>query len=40
MKKKYLIITGGSGFIGAELVKFFLDKEFFLINNKNKVFFI
>lgn len=30
MKKKYLIITGGSGFIGAELVKFFLNKKYFI----------
>jgi len=34
---KKAIVTGGNGFIGSNLVKFLLDKNFFVINiDKNK----
>ncbi len=31
MKKKYLIVTGGAGFVGSNLIKFFLEKTKFNI---------
>ena len=34
---KKLIVTGGNGFIGSNLVKFLLKKDYFVINiDKNK----
>ena len=29
---KKFVVTGGSGFIGSNLVKFLLDKNYFVIN--------
>jgi len=29
---KRFVVTGGSGFIGSNLVKFLLDKNYFVIN--------
>ena len=29
MKKKYIVITGGAGFIGSNLVKYFINKTKF-----------
>ena len=31
MKKKYLVVTGGAGFVGSNLIKFFLEKTKFNI---------
>ena len=31
MKKKYLVVTGGAGFVGSNLIKFFLEKTKFKI---------
>ena len=34
---KKAIVTGGNGFIGSNLIKFLLDKKYFVINiDKNK----
>ena len=34
---KKIIVTGGNGFIGSNLVKFLLSKKYFVINiDKNK----
>ena len=34
---KKVIVTGGNGFIGSNLINFLLDKNFFVINiDKNK----
>jgi len=32
MRKDRILITGGSGFIGTNLVQYFLDKNLTLIN--------
>ena len=29
MKKKYIVVTGGAGFIGSNLIKYFLNKTKF-----------
>ncbi len=31
MKKNIIVITGGAGFVGSNLIKFFLDKTKFKI---------
>ena len=40
LKKKKILITGGSGFVGKRLISFLKNKnvEVFAIENKNKVF--
>ena len=32
MKKTKVIVTGGSGFIGSNLVKYLLKKKYYVIN--------
>ena len=34
--KKYIIVTGGSGDIGSEIVKFLIKKDYKVINLDNK----
>ena len=31
MKKKYIVVTGGTGFIGSNLIKYFINKTKFHI---------
>ena len=31
MKKKYIVVTGGAGFVGSNLIEYFLEKTNFTI---------
>ena len=38
MKKKYIVVTGGAGFIGSNLIKYLINKTMFNIISLDNYF--